>query len=249
MIHNILPRKTEIDPSHKLKGWAFVWRRQDMSKYNQIPAGFLSFTPPLLSQRSSISKKYFLQQTAFPTESIVTSNEDVVSPSVVFEPVLDPTAFITFLGISIVFAALIIRTQQVESVVQDRNLALQRLREVKSKELEGSDEVQESDIQQALQEYEIAVRKEEDLRNIIPGVVRIVPPSAADEKEEEARVIAKQFLGKDFDIGTSKREEVESKGSIVQSLASLVVLGLFILQGALFSFISDDSSSSLFDSL
>ena len=211
---------------------------------------FLSSAPKLLSPNSSRQGVSFLKKCSqdsllrsLNAESIYSvAVDDSVAPSVVFEPVLDTTAFATFLVISIVFAALIIRTQQVENVVQHRNQALERLRVVKSKELEGSDEIQEQDVQKALKEYEDAVRKEEKLRNIIPGVVRIVPPSAADEKEEEARVVAKQFLGKDFDIGISKREEVESKGSILQTIASLAVLALFMLQGVLFFFVTDDSS-------
>mmetsp|Transcript_15530 Transcript_15530/g.38283 ORF Transcript_15530/g.38283 Transcript_15530/m.38283 type:complete len:221 (+) Transcript_15530:1785-2447(+) len=158
--------------------------------------------------------------------------------SAVFEPVLDVQAFSTFVVIIGVFAALSFRTNQVEGAVQERKRALENLRVVKSKELAGDDSIDEAVIQLALNEFEVAVKKEENLRNIIPGVVRIVPPSSADSKEEEARVIAKQFLGKDFDIGTTKREEVQSRN--VPTLALVAVLSLFILQAALFLTASDD---------
>ena len=160
------------------------------------------------------------------------------SSSVVFEPILDVQAFSTFVVILGVFAALSFRTNQVEGAVQERKQALEHLRLVKSKELAGDQSVDGAVIQLALDEFEVAVKKEENLRNIIPGVVRIVPPSSADSKEEEARVIAKQFLGKDFDIGTTKREEVQSRN--VPTLALVAVLSLFILQATLFFTASDD---------
>lgn len=162
----------------------------------------------------------------------------VISPPVVFEPVLDVQAFSMFLVISIVFSALLFRTNQVEGGVQERNRALEKLREVKSKELAGDETINEAVIEKALNDYEDAVRREENLRNIIPGVVRIVPPSSADRKEEEASAIAQQFLGRDFDIGTTKREEVESRN--VPTLALVAVLALFIFQGALFFVAADD---------
>jgi hypothetical protein len=178
--------------------------------------------------------------TLFATEAIADAGASTAS--VVFEPVLDVQALSTFLVISIVFTALIVRTNQVEGGVQERNRALAKLREVKSKELAGDETVDEGVIQLALSEYEDAVRKEEKLRTIIPGVVRIVPPSSANKKEEDARAIAQQFLGKDFEIGTSKREEVENRN--VPTLALVAVLALFILQGALFFAAANDLMAS-----
>lgn len=163
------------------------------------------------------------------------------SSSTVFEPVLDVQAFSTFVVIMGVFAALSYRTIQVEGAVQERKQALENLRVVKSKELAGDETIDDRAIRLALDEFEAAVKKEEELRNIIPGVVRIVPPSSADRKEEEARAIAKQFLGKDFDIGTTKREEVKSRN--VPTLALVVVLSLFIFQAALFITASGDLTS------
>jgi len=160
------------------------------------------------------------------------------SSNAVFEPVLDVQAFSTFVVIISVFAALSFRTNQVEGAVQGRKEALENLRLVKSKELAGDENIDEAAIQLALDKFEDAVKKEEELRNIIPGVVRIVPPSSADSKEEEARAVAKQFLGKDFDIGTTKREEVQSRN--VPTLALVAVLLLFIFQAALFITASGD---------
>lgn len=161
-----------------------------------------------------------------------------------FEPELNVPAFATFLFISAIFSALILRTQQVEQAVQTRNLKLERLRDLKSKELAGEDGVSTQDIEQVLRDYEDAVRKEEALRNVVPGVVRIVPPSAGDQKEEEASVVAKQLLGKDFDIGVPKRERNESGFSAlaIGALATVgvILLGLFVFLNVMY--ITDPSS-------
>jgi hypothetical protein len=122
---------------------------------------------------------------------------------VVFEPILNVPALITFLLITTVFSALIVRTQQVEDAVQTRKRRQEEVRALKLKEI-GEGTVSPSQIRQTLQLYEDAVRQEEKLRNILPGV-RIVPPSSSDRKEEEAQAIAKQYLGEDFNIGVPKR--------------------------------------------
>ncbi|KAL3903240.1 MAG: hypothetical protein SGILL_010521 [Bacillariaceae sp.] len=116
-----------------------------------------------------------------------------------------------------------------------RNLKLQQLRDLKSKVLAGDQGVSTKDVELMLQDYEEAVRKEEALRNVIPGVVRIVPPSAGDRKEEEASVVAKQLLGKEFDIGVPKRERNESGFSAV-AIGALTVVGLILV--ALLGFLS-----------
>jgi nitrate reductase NapE component len=162
------------------------------------------------------------------------------SPPTTFEPVLNVPALVTFLFITVIFSALILRTNQVEQAVQDRNVKLQKLRDMKSKELAGEDGVQKEDVQRVLKQYEQAVRTEEALRNLIPGVVRIVPPSAGDEKEEEASLVAKQMLGKDFDIGVPKRERNQSgqlSGVAIGALVMVAVLlvGQFIFLGWMYT--------------
>jgi hypothetical protein len=82
-------------------------------------------------------------------------------------------------------------------------------------------------LQQALERYEAAVVQEERMRNIVPGVVRIVPPGGAGRAaEENAAVAAKQFLGKDYDIGAPKREENPSGKLPMIALGILALLGV-----------------------
>jgi hypothetical protein len=160
------------------------------------------------------------------TSSALTSTYDPV----VFEPVLNVPALGTFLFVMVIFGLLSIRTNQVEQAVQERNSALKELREAKSKELSGGKEV---NVQQALEQFDKAMEKEESLRTIIPGV-RIVPPSNGNKAEEEARVAARQFLDKDVAIGASKQEEGDGRlpmaalGVLTLLAASLVVLLVFL---------------------
>jgi hypothetical protein len=164
-----------------------------------------------------------------------TSTNEATAATTTFEPQLNVPAFITFLFISILFSALILRTTQVEQAVQTRKHKLKRLRDLKSKELAGDDSVSTQDIQQVLRDYEEAVRKEESLRNVIPGVVRIVPPSAGDQEEEEASVVAKQLLGKDFEIGAPKREQNEN-GFTPVAVGALATVGVILI--GLFAFLN-----------
>mmetsp|Transcript_3714 Transcript_3714/g.10536 ORF Transcript_3714/g.10536 Transcript_3714/m.10536 type:complete len:263 (-) Transcript_3714:404-1192(-) len=124
---------------------------------------------------------------------------------VVFEPILNVPALVTFVGITTVFSALIVRTNQVEDAVQNRKKRQEEVRALKAREV-GEGTVSPKELRDTLERYEQAVRTEESLRNLVPGVVRIVPPSASDKREEEARAIARQYLGRDFDIGVPKRD-------------------------------------------
>jgi len=174
---------------------------------------------------------------------VPTANFDTTSTfePVVFEPILNVPALITFVLITTIFSALILRTNQVEDAVQTRKRRQEEVRSLKLKEI-GEGSVSSAQIQQTLLLYEDAVRQEEKLRNILPGV-RIVPPSASDRKEEEARAIAKQYLGKDFNIGVPERynEKLEDEGGLptvaigVLAMVALSQVGLL----AFFNFGAD----------
>ena len=158
---------------------------------------------------------------------------------VVFEPILNVPALVTFVLITTVFSALIVRTNQVEDAVRERKKRQEQVRALKAKEVSSGGEnigsgvgggsgttsttttttsssssiTLSEELRQTLKLYEEAVLREEKLRNILPGV-RIVPPSASDRKEEEVQAIAKQYLGRDFNIGVPKRynEEKQERG-------------------------------------
>jgi hypothetical protein len=189
------------------------------------------------------------------------------SRMVEFEPVLNLPAFGTFLFIVVVFGLLQIRTSQVEAIVQERNRTMANLRALKAQQVSGGGDNPADPVvlQAALDEFERAVQTEERLRNIIPGVVRIVPPSAAnDAREQEARRAARQFLGRDYDIGKAEAKEDElsnpsnnanrrggggggEEGSVGRGLppaAIAVLVIVFVSQLALLLFLSQDPMAS-----
>lgn len=167
---------------------------------------------------------------------------------VVFEPILNVPALITFVLITTIFSALILRTNQVEDAVQIRKQRQEDVRALKAKEIAEGD-VSRGEIEQILKLYEDAARQEERLRNILPGV-RIVPPSSSDRKEEEAQAIAKQYLGQDFNIGVPKRynepRDGDSEGGLpnvaigVLAIVALSQIGLL----AFFNFGADPMSGN-----
>ncbi|VEU37296.1 unnamed protein product [Pseudo-nitzschia multistriata] len=168
---------------------------------------------------------------------------------IVFEPILNVPALVTFVSIMAVFSALILRTNQVEDAVQERKRRQEEVRDLKAREV-GEGTVAPEQIEQTLRLYEDAVRKEERLRNILPGV-RIVPPSSSDRREEEAQAIAKQYLGEDFNIGVPKRynekiEDTEGGGGLpgaaigVLAVVALSQVGLL----AFFNFGADPMSGN-----
>lgn len=152
-----------------------------------------------------------------------------------FEPVLNVPAFGTFLFITVVFSLLSLRTSLVQNAVEERQKTLVHLRDIKCKELSGESSTEE--VRRALQNFEDAMQKEEDLRFIVPGIVRIVPPSAGNAAEKDAISAAKQFLGKEFDIGTNSADENNRMSPV--AIAILVFLLLF--QFALLLFLNLDS--------
>ena len=97
------------------------------------------------------------------------------------------------------------------------------------------------------------------MRQIVPGV-RLVPPSSNDRKEEEASLIAKQLLGKDYNIGREKRvdeyedEEQQRKNNGKLPNAAIGILFMVGLsQVGLLAFLNfgfaADANNSLFNKL
>ena len=179
-----------------------------------------------------------------------------------FEPILNVPALVTFLFITTIFTALILRTNQVEDAVRLRKQRLEELRILKTKEISndvGSSIVSSEDVQESLHLYEDAVQREESLRQIVPGV-RIVPPSSNDRKEEEASLIAKQLLGKDYNIGREQRvdeyddeEQQRKNNGKLPNVAIGILLMVGLSQVGLLAFLNfgfaADANNSLFNKL
>ena len=133
---------------------------------------------------------------------------------------------LSYLLITALFVALMMRTNQVEDAVRVRTRMQEEVRLLKLREM-GEGRVSPERTQRTLQRYEDAVRKEESLRTILPGV-RISPPGAKGRKEEEARDIARRYLGREFNIGVPERQH-ETSPRIALGVAAAVALGQMFL--------------------
>ena len=210
---------------------------------------------------TSIDHPLLLAATSTTTTTTTTTNfgESAVTS---FEPILNVPALVTFLFITTIFTALIVRTNQVEDAVRLRKQRLEELRILKTKEISndvGSSIVSSEDVQKSLHLYEDAVQREESLRQIVPGV-RIVPPSSNDRKEEEASLIAKQLLGKDYNIGREQRvdeyddeEQQRNNNGKLPNVAIGILLMVGLSQVGLLAFLNfgfaADANNSLFNKL
>jgi hypothetical protein len=131
----------------------------------------------------------------------------------------------SFLFIAVVFSFLIARVGAVEEAVERRKAALAELRLVKSRELSSGDTDADT-VARALKEYEDAIKSEESLRTLVPGV-RVVAPNQPAGSNEEDIAAARQFLGMELEEPSSAaQKDQERKGLSTGSVAILAVVAL-----------------------
>lgn len=149
-----------------------------------------------------------------------------IFPAPVFEPVVNAPALGSFLAIVIVFSLLQMRIRAVDEAVERRKAALVQLRVVKSKELSsvGDERPDATAVAGALREYEDALRGEENMRTLLPGVQIVAPNQPAASSAEDV-IAAKQFLGIDLEPAQNHDKE-ERKGLSAGSIAVLAVVAL-----------------------
>ncbi|KAL7472895.1 hypothetical protein ACHAXS_014341 [Conticribra weissflogii] len=152
-----------------------------------------------------------------------------------------------------VFTLLQIRINAVSSAARRRSQSLENLRKIESLQLSASDvgidarDRPTSDkVEEAKREYEEALRRELDLRTIVPGV-RIVAPNDP-KRDEEERAAARRFLGwgdeefGDGDSGyngsggkSSRRSDLSEEGmgngskSLLIGVAAMLIVLLWTL--------------------
>lgn len=194
-------------------------------------AAFAPCCPTLPSNRYKVGRKRNGFPFAFSDGLKVDTSLTAVAggeTAQVFEPVVNIPALGSFVFIAIVFSFLIMRVRQVEEAVERRKRALADLRQVKSNEL-ASGNVAEGTVASALKEYEDALKSEDNLRTILPGV-RVVAPNQSAATNEEDVAAARQFLGIDLDesssASTTRRDEAERTGLSAGSVAVLIVVAL-----------------------
>jgi len=195
----------------------------------------------------------------------VSSAEDILTGidstnkllSTTYEPQLSYPALVSFSLIFLVFGFLQIRINAIGIASTKRVNALKALRQAKSQQLSLSSLQSTSDskksqmydeaaVQQALQEYEIALDQEERLRTIIPGV-RIVAPNNPNQSQDDIAA-AKQFLGRKLGEDASMNTNKEEKGLSLALTVLIILVGITQL-GLLYFLSYDPLSNSALNSL
>ena len=205
------------------------------------------------------------------------------APYQTFEPVVNVPALGAFAFVTVVFGLLQLRINQVQTAAERRKAALESLRVVKSLQLGADDfaaaakdvdeevddtgtkpagrsSISEASVRAALDEYEAALREELGLRQIVPGMIRIVAPG--DPKSAEADLAAaRQFLGLAINdagevvpiaegtaVQRSTGNENEEEGEKGMSTASkAVLLAVAVLQLGLLYLLSFDPMAATTD--
>ena len=172
------------------------------------------------------------------------------SPSSTFDPVVDVSAASAFSLIAVVFSLLIARASAVDKATTRRKVAMDELRTARTQELTGA-----ANPDLAVKELEEALKEEERLRTIIPGIRIRAPDSLQGKDKDQVRQLLKTAdSANEYDetssiLSSSKNFEPEP-GSM--SNGSKVVLGAIMISQILLLFIlSFDpmQASNVFDSV
>lgn len=139
---------------------------------------------------------------------------DGITPVPQFEPIVNVPATVSFVIIAVVFALLQWRINAIGDAATSRVEALKDLKRKEAKLISGggiSDGADDaaSDFSAAKGAFEAAMRKELNLRSVIPGV-RIAAPNDPQKAEEE-RAAVKKYLG--WEMDGSEEKPIENKAA------------------------------------
>lgn len=180
----------------------------------------------------------------YPSLSLGTTTEKAAE----FEPILNLPAAGSFLLIFVIFAFLTQRTSAIEKAADSRTQAIEKVRKLKSLELNG--DATQDEVDQAVRLYRDAYEKVEKLRYVIPGIAKITPPPAGSLSRkfmQENESAAQQFLGIEPDetsLSTDPSEDDRlKKRSLSPALVAILVL-VAVSQVLLLGLLSSDPMSS-----
>lgn len=143
-------------------------------------------------------------------DDAVASVGGVENAAAVFEPVVNVPALAAFALVVVVFGTLQLRITAVAAAAERRVSALETLRRVKAAELGGGDGAPDAEVvAAAVDAFASALREEEDLRTVAPGV-RVAAPNAA-ERDDEIVDAARRFLGVDLRAADADENDDENE--------------------------------------
>ena len=146
-----------------------------------------------------------------------------------FEPVLNLPALSIFLLVAVLFVALQWRISAISTAAEARTVALDRLRQLKARQLAAgaAENEDNSQVQEAEEAYRAAYWKVEQLRTVVPGVRVVSPPSQSLNRRvmEENEAAAQQFLG----IAPLEQEDNNSDDNKEKTLSPLLTAVLAVI--------------------
>lgn len=170
-----------------------------------------------------------------PQSLLLSENRDLPATQQTFEPVLNVPALGSFLFIMLMALLLRLRISAIGEAAEERIVALETLRKVKSQEL--SSDVTQAQVDRAIQGYRNALQKEEGLRTLVPGI-RLRAPNNPNQSEKDIQA-ARQFLG-------IEQNSVEEDPPSRYPVPLLITLWTFVFGSllALFFFLSMDDTTA-----
>ena len=139
------------------------------------------------------------------------------SAPVIFEPVVNTPALLAFSLISVAFSLLFLRITSISNASDKRIETLEKLRLLKSQQLDTGSNVSDEEVRVATESYRSALENELALRTIIPGI-RIVAPNDPKKIEEEISA-ARQFL--DIDLTSENIDYQSAESADVANLTEM----------------------------
>lgn len=152
-----------------------------------------------------------------------------------FSPVLNVPALSSFSVIFCIFVLLQLRVRSIGRAADERTKALEELRRTKANELGG--DASTADVERALENYRRTYERVEDLRTVVPGLARIVPPpsqSMTRERMNDNDAAARQFLGVESDVPAQNNDENEEKSlplplALLLAVVAISQIGVLLL--------------------
>jgi hypothetical protein len=211
-----------------------------MPARSERPSAFVRCS--VISKRPSYGVRTALhaQRHALTTFPLVAAELSPIEPIKTFEPVLNVPALSVFLLVTAIFGFLQWRINAIGRAAEERTEALDKLREIKVKELSEPEKTDTAQVDAALKAYENAYWKVENLRTLLPGVRIIPPPSQSLNRKimDENSAAAQQFLKIPIEDNTTSNARADndtrrvSPGLIailtVVAISQIALLVLFV---------------------
>jgi hypothetical protein len=217
------PSSLLLQRNHHLCGYSQFHHHYRFTKYSKSKL-FYSTSPYISS--ATMSTVSIID----PTITTITSSSPSPTSSITtvptFEPILNIPALFVFVFIMTMFVSLQYRIHLMNHAAEERNVALQNLRQLKVQQLSNTNSNNnntlvststslQQQINDSLDQYEQSYIKFESLRTILPGVRILAPPSIHNNPtiQQEHDVMIQQYIKNATSVLLQNTEAVSSSSS------------------------------------